>query len=163
MVPCPGMHIKGARPGVTQTNTKNSSQYSGTFMGIEAVSANESNQMRMLLDKSLKPSLRGPRNSRHYKMNTASEKKKKKTRLAQYGKGQPLPVKAQERQKQKLKESKNRSWSYSKAVSNCLTHLHKSTEATWLPTYTRSSVKVKLAWCHWQTPLGVVCTKLFKK
>lgn len=30
-------------------------------------------------------------------------------------------------------------------MSNCLTHLHKSTEATWLPTYTpRSSVKVKL-------------------
>lgn len=70
-------------------------------MGIEAVSANENNQMRMLLDKSLKPSLRGPRNSRHYKMNTASEKK---TRGAQHGKGQPLPVKTQERQKQKLKE-----------------------------------------------------------
>lgn len=95
MVPCPGMHIKGARPGVTQTNTKNSSQYSGTFMGIEAVSANESNQMRMLLDKSLKPSLRGPRNSRHYKMNTASEKKEKKKKLdwRNMGRGSRYPLK----------------------------------------------------------------------
>lgn len=52
-------------------------------MGIKAVSANEKkkkkNWTRMLLDMSLKPSLRGPRKSCHYKMNAVSEK----TRRAQ--------------------------------------------------------------------------------
>lgn len=74
MVPCPGMHIKGARPGVTQTNTKTHLNIVVHLWASKQFQQMKNNQMRMLLDTSLKPSLRGPRNSRHYEMNTASEK-----------------------------------------------------------------------------------------